>query len=193
MAVRCFVAVNLSPELKGRLAELEAQLKEARADVSWVKPESIHLTLKFLGEVEEERIPLIKGAVQEGLEGARPLVLSLAGMGAFPNPRSPRVIWVGIAGERERLCQLQERVERAMEKIGFSREARPFSPHVTLGRTRSGRGCPALMDLVGRMADLEVGVVRAQSIDLMRSQLHPAGAIYTIIESFPLTASPREP
>lgn len=192
MGIRCFVAVNLSPELKVRLAELEAQLREARADVSWVKPESIHLTLKFLGEVEEERIPLIKRVIQEGLEGASPLDLSLAGMGVFPNPRSPRVIWVGIAGERDRLCQVQERLERGMEQIGFPREERRFSPHITLGRMRSGRGSPALMDLVDRMAHLGFGTMRAESIELMRSQLHPAGAIYSIIEKFPLTASPKE-
>ncbi|MDH7500824.1 MAG: RNA 2',3'-cyclic phosphodiesterase [candidate division NC10 bacterium] len=188
MAIRCFVAVNLPPELKGRLAELEAQLKEARADVNWVKPESIHLTLKFLGEVEEERIPQIKRAIQEGSEGAGPLMLSLAGMGAFPHLRSPRVIWVGVGGEQERLCELQERLERAMERIGFPREGRPFSPHITLGRMRSGRGSPALMDLVSRKADLKVGTVRAESIELMQSRLHPAGASYSVIESFPLMA-----
>lgn len=193
MGIRCFVAINLPPELKGRLGELEAQLKEARADVSWVKPESIHLTLKFLGEAEEERIPLIKRAIQEGLEGAGSLMLFLAGMGAFPNLRSPRVIWVGVGGEQEKLCQLQERLERAMETIGFAREGRPFSPHITLGRMRSGRGGPALMDLVSRMADLKVGTVRAESIELMQSRLHPAGAIYTVIESFPLVAPFRKP
>jgi 2'-5' RNA ligase len=190
MTIRCFIALNLSPELKGRLAELEARLKEAGADVSWVKPENIHLTLKFLGEVEEERIPPIKQAIQAALQDEGPLFFSLAGLGTFPNPRSPRVVWVGIEGEKERLSQLQERLEQAMEKVGFSREARPFSPHVTLGRMRSRRGSSALVDLLGRLASSELGTLKAQSIELMRSQLHPAGAIYTIMESFPLAVSP---
>jgi 2'-5' RNA ligase len=191
MAIRCFVALNLSPEVKAHLAELQAQLKQAKADVSWVKPENIHLTLKFLGEVEEERIPAIKCAIQEGLEGEGRLLLTLAGLGTFPHPRSPRVIWVGIEGEKERLSHLQERMEQAMEKVGFPREGRPFSPHLTLGRVRSARGLSDLLDLLGRQAGSGFGTIEAQSIELMQSQLHPAGAIYSILESFPLAAAAR--
>ncbi len=190
MEIRCFVALNLPPELKGRLAELEARLKEARADVSWVKPENIHLTLKFLGGVEETRIPLIKRAIQEGLHGEGPLVLSLAGLGVFPNPRSPRVIWVGVEGDTERTEKLQKRLEQALEEVGFPREARSFSPHMTLGRMRSRQGTAGLMELVGRLGEYRAGSIQAESIELMRSQLHPAGAIYTILESFPLSAPP---
>jgi 2'-5' RNA ligase len=193
MEIRCFVALNLPPELKGRLAELEARLKEARADVSWVKPENIHLTLKFLGGVEETRIPLIKRAIQEGLRGEGPLVLSLAGLGVFPNPRSPRVIWVGVEGDTERMEKLQKRLEQALEEVGFPREARSFSPHMTLGRMRSRQGTAGLMELVGRLGEYRAGSIQAESIELMRSQLHPAGAIYTILESFPLSAPPGVP
>ncbi len=193
MEIRCFVALNLPPELKGRLAELEARLKEARADVSWVKPENIHLTLKFLGGVEETRIPLIKRAIQEGLHGEGPLVLSLAGLGVFPNPRSPRVIWVGVEGDTERMEKLQKRLEQALEEVGFPREARSFSPHMTLGRMRSRQGTAGLMELVGRLGEYRAGSIQAESIELMRSQLHPAGAIYSILESFPLSALPGVP
>ena len=190
MEIRCFVALNLPPEWKGRLAELEARLKEARADVSWVKPENIHLTLKFLGGVEETRISLVKRAIQEGLGGEGPLALSLAGLGVFPNPRSPRVIWVGVEGDTERIQKLQKRLEQALEEVGFSREARPFSPHMTLGRMRSRQGAAGLMELVGHLEEYRAGSIMAESIELMRSQLHPAGAIYTILESFPLSALP---
>ena len=193
MEIRCFVALNLPPELKGGLAELEARLKEARADVSWVKPENIHLTLKFLGGVEETRIPLIKRAIQEGLRGGGPLVLSLAGLGVFPNPRSPRVIWVGVEGDTERMEKLQKRLEQALEEVGFPREARSFSPHMTLGRMRSRQGTAGLMELVERLGEYRAGSIQAESIELMRSQLHPAGAIYTILESFPLSAPPGVP
>ena len=193
MEIRCFVALNLPPELKGRLAELEARLKEARADVSWVKPENIHLTLKFLGGVEETRIPLIKRTIQEGLRGEGPLVLSLAGLGVFPNPRSPRVIWVGVEGDTERMQKLQKRLEQALEEVGFPREARSFSPHMTLGRMRSRQGTAGLMELVERLGEYRAGSIQAESIELMRSQLHPAGAIYTILESFPLSAPPGVP
>jgi len=193
MEIRCFVALNLPPELKGRLAELEARLKEARADVSWVKPENIHLTLKFLGGVEETRIPLIKRTIQEGLHREGPLVLSLAGLGVFPNPRSPRVIWVGVEGDTERMEKLQKRLEQALEEVGFPREARSFSPHMTLGRMRSRQGTAGLMELVERLGEYRAGSIQAESIELMRSQLHPAGAIYTILESFPLSAPPGVP
>jgi 2'-5' RNA ligase len=189
MEIRCFIALNLPAEIKGRLAELEARLKEARADVSWVKPENIHLTLKFLGGVEEARVPLVKRAVQEGLRREGPLVLTLAGLGVFPNPRSPRVVWVGVGGDTERLQDLQERLEQALGEVGFPREARSFSPHITLGRMRSRQGAASLMELVGHLGANEVGSLKAESIELMRSQLHPAGAVYTILESFSLSAS----
>ena len=190
MEIRCFVALNLPSELKGRLAELEARLKEARADVSWVKPENVHLTLKFLGGVEEVRIPFVKRAIQEGLRGEGPLVLSLASLGVFPNPRSPRVVWVGVEGDTDRLQKLQERLEQALGEVGFPREARSFSPHTTLGRMRSRQGAASLMELVGHLGEYKAGSMKAESIELMRSLLHPAGAIYTILESFPLSASP---
>lgn len=189
MEIRCFIALNLPAEIKGRLAELEARLKEARADVSWVKPENVHLTLKFLGGVEEARVPLVKRAVQEGLCREGPLVLTLAGLGVFPNPRSPRVVWVGVGGDTERLQNLQERLEQALGEVGFPREARSFSPHITLGRMRSRQGAASLMELVGHLGANEVGSLKAESIELMRSQLHPAGAVYTILESFSLSAS----
>jgi 2'-5' RNA ligase len=189
MEIRCFIALNLPAEIKGRLAELEARLKEARADVSWVKPENIHLTLKFLGGVEEARVPLVKRAVQEGLRREGPLVLTLAGLGVFPNPRSPRVVWVGVGGDTERLQNLQESLEQALGEVGFPREARSFSPHITLGRMRSRQGAASLMELVGHLGANEVGSLKAESIELMRSQLHPAGAVYTILESFSLSAS----
>ena len=189
MEIRCFIALNLPSEIKGRLAEIEARLKEARADVSWVKPENVHLTLKFLGGVEEARVPLVKRAVQEGLGREGPLVLTLAGLGVFPNPRSPRVVWVGVGGDTERLQNLQERLEQALGEVGFPREARSFSPHITLGRMRSRQGAASLMELVGHLGANEVGSLKAESIELMRSQLHPAGAVYTILESFSLSAS----
>jgi 2'-5' RNA ligase len=189
MEIRCFIALNLPAEIKGRLAELESRLKEARADVSWVKPENVHLTLKFLGGVEEARVPLVKRAVQEGLRREGPLVLTLAGLGVFPNPRSPRVVWVGVGGDTERLQNLQESLEQALGEVGFPREARSFSPHITLGRMRSRQGAASLMELVGHLGANEVGSLKAESIELMRSQLHPAGAVYTILESFSLSAS----
>jgi len=157
--------------------------------VNWVKPENIHLTLKFLGEVDEDRIPSIKGVVREGLQGERSLFLSLDGLGVFPNPRAPRVIWVGIEGEGERLKRLQEKLESAMEEEGFPREARSFSPHVTLGRVRSRGGALGLMDLIHGLGRVQLGSYSARSIELMRSQLQPAGAIYSIMEAFPLLGS----
>jgi RNA 2',3'-cyclic 3'-phosphodiesterase len=190
--IRCFIAINLPSEWKGRLAELETRLKEARADVSWVKPENVHLTLKFLGGVEETRIPLVKKALQKGLQGQKPLTLSLAGLGVFPNPRYPRVVWVGMEGDTERLQKLQGIVEQAMAELGFPREARSFSPHITLGRMRSQQNAISLMDLLRRLGDYRLDSVEAKSVELMRSQLHPEGAVYTVLERFPLGAPPVE-
>jgi RNA 2',3'-cyclic 3'-phosphodiesterase len=188
MDIRCFIAINLPSEWKGHLAELEARLKEARADTSWVKPENIHLTLKFLGGVEEARVSVVKKAIQEALRGQGPLTLSLANLGVFPNPHYPRVIWVGVEGDKARLQELQERIEQAMGEVGFPREARSFSPHLTLGRMRSRQGASGLMDLLDGVGEGKPGSMKAETVELMRSQLHPGGAIYTVLESFRLSA-----
>ena len=173
--------------------------------MGWVKPENLHLTLRFLGEVEEARLPELSKAIASSLQGTSPFPLALGGLGAFPDLRFPRVIWIGVKRGAEELSALQARLEEGLQRIGFSPEDRPFSPHLTLGRVRSpkrrdrrlrrhpgvvpsGAGC-GMEALVEGLRTIEVpilGEMILESVDLMRSQLHPTGAIYTIIQRFPL-------
>lgn len=184
--MRLFIAANLASALKAALSQVQEALKARGADVGWVKPENLHITLRFLGEVEEARLPVLSEAIASSLKGASPFPLALGGLGAFPDLRFPRVIWIGVKKGAEELSALQARLEEGLQRIGFPPEDRPFSPHLTLGRVRSPRKREALVEglKVLQVPLLEEMVL--ESVELMRSQLHPAGAIYTILQRFPL-------
>lgn len=184
--MRTFIAANLTDTLKAALSQVQEALKARGADVGWVKPENLHITLKFLGEVEEARLPVLSEAIASSLRGTSPFPLALGGLGAFPDLRFPRVIWIGVKRGAKELSALQARLEEGLQRIGFSPEDRPFSPHLTLGRVRSPRGRGALVEGLKALEVPILGEMILESVDLMRSQLHPTGAIYTIIQSFPL-------
>lgn len=184
--MRLFVAANLADQLKEALAQLQGALKAKGGDVSWVKPENLHITLKFLGEVGEERLQEIKAAIASSVVGISSFSLSFGGLGAFPNLRSPRVIWIGVKEGGESLSALHSHVEEAFEQIGFPREGRPFTPHLTLGRVRSLKGLEGLVEGLNTIKADALGGMVLERVDLMQSRLHPAGAIYTALESFPL-------
>lgn len=186
--MRAFVAAPIGPDLRGSLARLQAMLRgEAPgADVGWVRPEGIHLTLKFLGEVAGERIADIAAALRGALEGQGPFVLQCRGAGAFPSLRRPRVVWVGIGSGSEALVRAQGRVEAALSPLGFSPEGRAFAPHLTLGRIRSPKHVDLLGRAIGGVAEELFGEVVVDRIDLMRSDLKPGGAVYSVLETFPL-------
>jgi len=196
--IRCFIAIELSQELRDRVAAIQASLQrdEWSDQVRWVRPENVHLTLKFLGNVPEERITAINQAIREAIAvvGVVPFTLRVVGLGAFPNFRRPAVIWVGVEDGIERLLRLQEGIEAAMERLGFQREDRPFHPHLTLGRVnrRASSGYRRKLGeaLQARQVG-EIGYMRVEEISLMRSQLHPQGAIYTQLATHPLPSGSR--
>jgi len=184
--IRAFVAANLDPGLKAALAQVQDRLKATRADVGWVRPENLHLTLKFLGQVEESRISAIGEAVADAATGCGPVHLVFQGLGAFPSPRAARVVWIGVSHGAEALAELQARIEAGLEKLGFAREARPFSAHLTLGRVRGPAHREQLARaLTGATAE-PLGEMVLDRIELMRSNLNAGGARYTILHSFPL-------
>jgi 2'-5' RNA ligase len=183
--VRSFVAVELPEDAQDRLAIIQQQLRHgAEQGVKWVDPRGVHLTLKFLGNVPAAKLPEIEQALRVSVPAYLPLRLGLGEVGAFPSVRSPRVIWVGLRGEIDRLAALQDAVERALEPLGFPREGRAFAPHLTLGRAREGisleerRRVSESIGNVSRVGDLSFEVV---SIVVMRSQLTRKGAIYSPI------------
>lgn len=184
--VRAFVAANLDPSLKAALARVQEKLRATRADVGWVRPENLHLTLKFLGQVEEMRLGAIGEAVAAAAAGTGPIRLVFAGLGAFPGPRTARVIWIGVSHGAEALAELQTRVEAALESLGFAREARLFTAHLTLGRVRGPAHREQLARALTSSPDEVLGEMALDRIELMRSEFGPAGARYSVLQGFPL-------
>ncbi len=161
------------------LGEEIAHLRTAAPDVGWVAPDNLHLTLKFLGPVAPGRIDQVEGALARVARGVRPFLLLIRGLGAFPTPPRPRVIWAGAAAGGEALSALAGQVDDAVAALGFERETRAYSPHVTLGRVRASRRDPALAAAIEGGAAREFGLVHVNKLHLMRSDLSPRGARYT--------------
>lgn len=178
---RAFVAIHLDDASRAALRDEIEHLRRAAPHVAWVAAENLHVTLKFLGNVEPGLLRGISGSLEEAVREASPFDLEIRGLGAFPSPSRPRVVWAGLAAGRELMAALAERVERALEPLGFPGEDRPFSPHVTLGRVREPRKDPRLARLIEAGDALEFGVVRVDSVWLMRSDLSPRGARYSEI------------
>ena len=145
----------------------------------WVSPEKIHLTLKFFGSIEESRIDSIFKSIDEPIRSTLPFSLKVRGVGAFPQLKNPRVIWMGLVEEREALTSLQKQIETQLEKVGFQPEDRPFHPHLTLGRMRSSRGKGDLVGRIEKHKEEEFGDLQVERVVLFKSDLKPTGPIHT--------------
>lgn len=191
-SIRLFIAIELTQELKAVLTEIGKEL-EARIPprtVRWVKPAAMHLTLVFLGETPVSRLDAVKEAVATAVTRLPQTSFGVVGLGCFPNSRRPRVVWVGVDEAARNLPRIKKALDRELEPLGFKPEGRPFSPHLTLGRVdrRAGSQEAAELGRVVERATLhEVGRVKVTEIHLISSDLRPAGPIYTILASFPLT------
>ena len=188
--VRSFIAIELPDEVKSALTQLQAQLKSGgQFPVKWVDPYSIHLTLKFLGNIDIDRIDGITRAVEEAARGISPFHLEVTGLGVFPNLKRVQVAWVGVSGEVDRLGQLQKRIESNLAPLGFAPESRPFTPHLTLARLRDRASLNERQSfgqlVVGTRFEAVYGF-NVDSINLMRSQLTSEGPIYNQISSVKL-------
>ncbi|MFC1892766.1 RNA 2',3'-cyclic phosphodiesterase [Chloroflexota bacterium] len=188
--VRSFIAIELPDELRLKLSQLQAQLKsDSQTGVKWVDPYSIHLTLKFLGNIAVSRTDQVTTALEDAAKGISPFRLEVRELGAFPNLRRVQVVWVGVSGEIDKLGRLQQRIEENLAHLGFARESRAFTPHLTLARIRD-RASIKERQLLGQVIantrpDLDY-TFAVDSINLMRSQLTREGAIYSRISSIVL-------
>ena len=183
--IRSFIAIELSKEAKKGLARLKKELeKDEHKFVKWVDPEGIHLTLKFLGNIPSKRVTEITEAMKKAAQGISPFLLEISGLGAFPSLKQARVLWVGVSGELDKLSRLQQNIDSALAVLGFANEERPFVPHLTLARIREGASAPertSFGELVGSTASEGKYPVEVEAVRLMRSQLTPAGALYTCL------------
>jgi len=182
--VRTFIAIELDETINAALADLQGQLKSKvpQGSVRWVKPGGIHLTLKFLGDVPADRIEEIERALAQACVRFPAFSFSVEGLGCFPDPRRPRVVWVGVREESGTLRRLQKAIEDGMERLGFAPEGRKFDAHLTLGRTQrraSSGDVRRLGQLVSETDIGSLGQMEARSVSLIKSDLRPTGAVYT--------------
>ncbi len=178
--IRSFIAVALSEPIVKKIEDLQDKLKETKADVKWVKPDNIHLTLKFLGHISEKEIPKINISLQKIGEAFIPFSVFIEGVGFFPNAESPRVIWLGISKGSELLKEINKKIENDLSKIGFPREERIFNPHLTLGRCRSAKHKDRLSKMV-KKGDFFIGELKVEKLSLYKSILTPLGPVYTLL------------
>ncbi len=189
--MRLFIAVNLPDDTRDALARAATPLRDGYSAVRWVRSENIHLTLKFLGNIDPSLVAGLLEAmksVAQATPGER-FSLHLSGLGLFPNPDQPRVLWAGLDGDLAALRALQEKMEEAMADLGFARDRRPFSPHLTLGRVRAGVSA----DLRRQVGSTLTGMAmedgepwEPEAVHLIQSTLTPQGAVYTKLGSVPI-------
>ena len=184
--MRAFIAIELPDKIKEELSQLQSDLKSIGADVNWVKPDNLHLTLKFLGQIKESQISTLKDTLTKSISPLSRFTFRLEGLGAFPKMDHPRIIWVGVDQGKEKLVELAEKVEQACDPLGVQKEERPFSVHLTIGRVRSNRFLAELAKHLEKNSFRAGGPVEVTEIILFQSVLSPAGPIYTPVAEISL-------
>ena len=185
--LRTFLAVEITAPIRARAGELIAALGGTAADVKWVEPHNLHLTLKFLGDVAQTEIAQVCQAVAQGAAEVEPFDLEVRTAGAFPNAARPRTIWLGASAGTEEMVVLHDRVEAALAKLGFREEHRRFQTHLTIGRVRGGG--PAIAELGKRLqqhADFLAGRMNVAEVTVFASTLTASGPIYDVLGTAPL-------
>ncbi len=176
--MRCFIAVEMDEAIKDKLESVQSLFKPLGGKVGWCTRGQMHLTLKFLGEVAEDLIPKAMEALKAAAGEIAPFEMTVEGVGAFPPSGQPRVLWVGIS-ECPPLSDLQERVERQFIPLGFPREDRDFTPHLTLGRVKERIDTKAYRNVIAQQQHFFAGTQRVEKVILFSSTLKPTGAVYT--------------
>ena len=183
--MRTFIAIELSEEIKATLAQVQSHLKYSGADVKWVEPTNIHLTMKFLGEIDEKTRENVQSILDEIAKTTKPFEISLKDVGAFPKIEFPRIIWVGLGKGAKESTELANNIDVALStEIGFDKDTRDFVSHLTIGRVRSGKNKQALKEkLISFNHQLTTNhqplTTKSISVILFQSKLTPAGPIYS--------------
>ncbi len=188
MDIRSFLAFEQPEEFRRLVRDISGALVKSRLDVRWVKPENIHLTVVFLGNVSVENLSAMEQRIAESCARFRPFQIALKGIGCFPNTRNPRVIWVGLEGETERMGRFRDELQAPMASFGVKEEKREFRPHLTLGRfNRSPGGDRELQRILEEHGGLSSPACLIEELLLFKSDLRRGGSIYTKLKSWPLT------
>lgn len=181
--LRTFIALELPDHLISSFVELQNSLKSQRFKIRWTKPENIHLTLKFLGNIQHDDIEKIDRAMIESLRKFTPISITAKGIGVFPNLKQPRVIWVGISGCMDVLVGLHQTLSENLEKIGFPKDNRPFKGHLTLGRVKTRPDPKKFIAALQELNTFESETYIANTITFFKSDLKSTGPVYTKLSS----------
>ncbi|MEN8253854.1 MAG: RNA 2',3'-cyclic phosphodiesterase [Verrucomicrobiota bacterium] len=183
--IRAFIAVDIGGEIREKLDGLQRKLKKTHANIRWVKPQNIHLTLAFLGDIPLEKIQPLKTALDENIHGMEPFELEAVGTGYFGRPNRPRVIWAGIV-DCPPLMELQRRTVDVLQTAEIEFDDKPLSPHLTLGRVKTPNHTDSLLAKLEKYKDEPLGKARIDAAQLIQSELNPHGAEYTVLHHTPL-------
>lgn len=184
--MRVFIAVELPEEVKKEIARIQSKMTDTANKIKWVNSASMHLTLKFLGEVEKKKLNNVFDATQKITAEFDPFFMEIKGAGAFPHVSSPRVIWMGIEKGSSELTRIAGELEEKLLEYGFPREKKRWTPHITLGRIKQLRDKQLIKKLVDREKQTSGGKMRVEDITVMQSRLTPKGAVYTSLKRFSL-------
>jgi 2'-5' RNA ligase len=180
--LRTFIAVDLGRAIRDRCVALQEKLAALGTPVKWVEPDNLHVTLLFLGEVVDRDVPAVCRAVAEVCAGLDPFPIEIQGAGCFPNPRRPRVVWVGVGEGLQEMVALHDALERPLLRLGcYRREERQYTPHVTLGRVRGDRPTEGLAQALAKQAGWRGGRIAVGEVLVLSSELRPDGPVYTVL------------
>lgn len=179
--MRAFIAIELDEEIRAKYAELQSRLKRSRANVKWTDPAIAHLTMKFLGEVDESLVPELLRIMTDVCGGQQALALEVGGAGSFPSGRRPRVVWVGVDEPTGGLASIAQGLNDRLAPLGIERETKPFHAHITLGRARDRKRLDSLVAAIAREQDTSLGKQSASELVLFRSDLSSKGPTYTAV------------
>jgi 2'-5' RNA ligase len=188
MAIRSFLAFDLPTEIRDVLARVYGEVSRSSLDVRWVRPEGIHLTVVFMGDIQESDVLPMGEQIGQVCSAYGSFTLSLKSMGCFPNSRNPRVLWVGLEGDLERMSRFRDEIQKSLVPFGIQEEKRDFRPHLTLGRFRKpGKRVADTEKLLVRYGGLTSPACSLREFVLFKSDLRAGGAVYTKMRSWPLT------
>jgi 2'-5' RNA ligase len=185
--LRTFIAVETGKVIRDRLVSLQESLARTGTEVKWVEADNLHVTLLFLGEVEDRDVPALCRAVSEVCAGLGRFSMSVERVGCFPNPRRPRVVWAGVGAGTQEVVALHDALEPPLLALGcYRREGRQYTPHITLGRVRGDRPTDKLAAALARQAGWQGGVTDVREVRVLSSELTPQGPVYTVLSRAPL-------
>ena len=180
---RGFIAIDIGPFQK--IIDFENDIKKSGAEVKLVEPENIHITLKFLGETEEKLLESLEEIIKESIKEIPPFEIQLIGAGVFPNQNYMKVLWIGIK-KGEKIGEIVKKIDEKTSKLGFEKEKRHFSPHLTIARIKSAKNKEKLIQIIENYQEIEFANVSVKSIKLKKSDLTPKGPIYTTLKEVKL-------